>query len=113
MEAMEWRHRITTEAAGSGGKALVAGALVPVEWILQRLSEGWSVDQLMAEKSALFPEDIQAALAYATELIRRNELVALTEDEDLGIRTALESVRVGRGIPLDEARRRIDDVFKQ
>ena len=113
MKLIEWRHRITTEAAGSAGKAVVAGALVPVEWILERLSEGWSVDRVMAEKPALSPEDIHAALAYATELLRRSELIPLTEEEDLGIRTALESLRAGRGIPLNEARRRIDDVFKQ
>lgn len=113
MELMEWRHRITTEAAGSRGRAVVAGALVPVEWILERLSDGWSVDRVIAEKPGLLVEDVQAALAYATDLLRRNELPALTDEEELGIRAAMDSLRAGRGIPLDEARRRIDDVFKQ
>ena len=85
MEPMEWRHRITTEAAGSAGKAVVAGAVVPVEWILERLSEGWSVDRVMAEKPALSPEDIHAALAYATELLRRSELIPLTAEDPEGL----------------------------
>jgi uncharacterized protein (DUF433 family) len=62
--------------AGSGVEKPVAkGTRLMVEFILERLGDGATVDDLVANYVGLTPDHIGAATAYAAALPRRDELV--------------------------------------
>ena len=60
------------------GKPVVEGTRITVEFILDRLSQGASPDELLENFEGLRPEHLPAALAYAAAVVRNDELVAAT-----------------------------------
>ena len=70
--------RIVADPAIMAGKPVVAGTRITVESILERLSAGESVEQILQAHPRLGREAINAALAYAAALLR-NEVVYATE----------------------------------
>jgi len=48
-----------------GGKACIAGTRITVGMILMQISEGTTIDELLAEYPLLTKEDIAEALRYA------------------------------------------------
>lgn len=52
------------------GKPVVAGTRIPVELILEKLSAGESVEQILKAHPRLTREAIRAALAFASETLR-------------------------------------------
>ena len=60
--------RIHVDPAICHGKACIRGTRIMVSVILANLAEGMSADAIIAEYPSLQPDDIQAALAYASEL---------------------------------------------
>ena len=57
------------------GKPVVRGTRITVEFILERLAGGWSVEDLVREHPRLQAEDVRAALAYAAESIGSDSYV--------------------------------------
>jgi len=53
------------------GKPVIEGTRVDVATILQSLAAGWTVEQVMAEYHVK-REDVQAALAYAADVIEKS-----------------------------------------
>lgn len=70
--------RITLDPNICHGKPCIRGLRYPVETILELLSSGMSVDEILADYEDLEREDILAALAFAARLsqIKRIESVA-------------------------------------
>lgn len=60
--------RITVDPDICHGKACVRGLRYPVELLLELLSSGMSVDDVLTDCADLEREDIHAALAYAARL---------------------------------------------
>ena len=61
------------------GKAVIRGMRYPVESVLEWLSSGMSVDEILADYPDLEREDIFAVLQYAARLartLRQQDLVA-------------------------------------
>lgn len=52
------------------GKPVIAGTRVTVELILEKLSAGETVEQILEAHPRLTREAIQAALAFAAEVLR-------------------------------------------
>jgi uncharacterized protein (DUF433 family) len=52
------------------GKPVIAGTRITVEHILEELAAGSTVDELLEAHPRLTREAIQAALAYAVELLK-------------------------------------------
>lgn len=52
------------------GKPVIKGTRIPVELILEKLSAGESPEQILAAHPRLTREAIQAALAFATRVLR-------------------------------------------
>ncbi len=75
---MEWNERITIDPAICHGKPTLRGLRYPVEMVLELLSAGMSVEDILADYEDLEREDILAALAFATRLsqVKRLELLA-------------------------------------
>jgi uncharacterized protein (DUF433 family) len=57
------------------GKPVIRGTRVPVELILRKLSEGAAEIDLLNAYPRLAREDIQAALAYAADVVAHEENV--------------------------------------
>ena len=60
--------RITIDPAICHGKACVRGLRYPVEMLLNLLSSGMTVDEILSDYEDLEREDLLAALAYAAQL---------------------------------------------
>jgi uncharacterized protein (DUF433 family) len=58
------------------GKPVIKGTRITVELIIQKLSEGSTHEQLIDAYPSLTPENILAALAYASEVISNETLIA-------------------------------------
>ncbi len=65
---MNFADRITIDPNICHGKPTIRGLRYPVEMILELLSSGMTVDQILDDYEDLEREDILAALAFATRL---------------------------------------------
>lgn len=63
-------NRITIDPAICHGKPTIRGLRYPVETILELLSGGATVEQILADYEDLEREDVLAVLEYATRLSR-------------------------------------------
>jgi uncharacterized protein (DUF433 family) len=68
--AMNWQQRITVDPNVLVGKPIVKGTRISVEFVIDLLARGWTTEQILKEYDHLTPEDIQACLAYASEMLK-------------------------------------------
>jgi uncharacterized protein (DUF433 family) len=61
------------------GKPVVAGTRVTVELILEKLSAGETVEEILKAHPRLTREGIQAALAFAAEALRADVVYPIAE----------------------------------
>ena len=52
------------------GKPIVKGTRISVEFVIDLLSRGWTADQILREYDHLAQEDVQACLAYASDVLK-------------------------------------------
>lgn len=67
---MDLTDRITIDPEICHGKPTIRGLRYPVEMILELLSSGMTIEEILADYEDLEREDILAALAFATRLSR-------------------------------------------
>lgn len=75
--------RITIDPAVCHGKPCVRGLRYPVETLLELLSSGMTVDEVLADYEDLEREDLLAALAYGAKVVRT---LSVDEEEQRAIR---------------------------
>lgn len=63
------------------GKPVIRGTRIPVELIVKMLAQGIAEEEILKEYPRLEPEDIKAALAYASEVLSNEEVFPLIETE--------------------------------
>jgi uncharacterized protein (DUF433 family) len=73
---MNWRERIVVDPEVLAGKPVVRGTRLSVEFLLDRLADGWSTDDLYRSYPRLQPADLQAVFAFAAEVMKDEEYVA-------------------------------------
>ncbi|MBN1361504.1 MAG: DUF433 domain-containing protein [Sedimentisphaerales bacterium] len=66
---MKWKDYIIADAAVLGGKPSIKGTRLSVEFIIQRLAQGWTEARLLENYPRLIPEHLQAVFAYLQECI--------------------------------------------
>ncbi|NUM74964.1 DUF433 domain-containing protein [candidate division KSB1 bacterium] len=66
--------RITFNSNIFGGKPIIRGMRISVEMILDLLSQGATVEELLEDYPALEAEDIRACLAYAKSIIASEDV---------------------------------------
>jgi uncharacterized protein (DUF433 family) len=66
---MSWRDHIHSEPEILGGKPVVRGTRLAVDFLLGLLAEGWSTDQVLDNYPQLTPEALRAVFAYASEVL--------------------------------------------
>ena len=69
--------RIVTDPDICHGKPCIKGTRILVSVILDNLAAGLTPEEIVAEYPPLTLQDVQAALAYASELVREEELLPL------------------------------------
>lgn len=69
--------RISTDANICHGKPCIKGTRIMVSVVLDNLAAGLTPEEIIAEYPPLTLEDIKAAIAYAAELAREEDLVPL------------------------------------
>ena len=74
---MPWQDRIVIDPAVLVGKPVVRGTRISVEWVVDLLAAGWSREQILENYPHLTPEDIQACLGYASELLHSEKIFPL------------------------------------
>ena len=67
--------RITFNPNILGGKPIIKGTRISVQFILELLGAGMSIDEILAEYPHLQREDILAALDYAAKTIANEEII--------------------------------------
>jgi len=67
--------RVVVDPRVMGGKPVIKGTRIPVYFILELLSNGWSIDDILREYPHLTREDVLAALKYAASVLREEVIV--------------------------------------
>jgi len=71
---MKYKDRITTDLEVLGGKPIIKGTRISVEFILELYAFGAAKEEIIRGYPHLSEEDIHAALSYATRFLK-NEIV--------------------------------------
>ncbi|MGQ0633368.1 MAG: DUF433 domain-containing protein [Planctomycetaceae bacterium] len=74
---MDWQDRISVDPKVLVGKPVIRGTRIAVEFLLELLAEAWTHEQILKNYPQLTPDDIQAALHYATETIKQEHVYPL------------------------------------
>lgn len=74
---MNWEDRIIVDSKVLVGKPIVKGTRIAVEFVVDLLGRGWTIEQVLNEYDHLMPEDIQACLAYASDVLKSERVYLL------------------------------------
>lgn len=74
---MKKTNLIVSDPSVMMGKPVIAGTRITVELVLEKLSAGESVEQIIAAHPGLTREAIQAAFAFAAEALRADVVYPL------------------------------------
>ena len=69
-----WRERVSVDPAICHGRACIRGTRVMVSVILDNIAAGVPRPQILASYPSLQSADIDAAIAYAAELVREGAI---------------------------------------
>ena len=71
---MDWPERIVLDPKVLGGKPIVKGTRLAVEFVVDLLAQGWPEEEILENYPGLEREDISACLRYATEVLRSEKV---------------------------------------
>jgi len=74
-----WRTMIRSDPAIMMGKPVIAGTRITVELILEKLGAGETVEQILEAHPHLTKDAIQAAQAFAAEVLKADVVYPLAE----------------------------------
>ncbi len=75
---MNWKDRIVIDPNVLVGKPVIKGTLIAVAFIVELLAEGWTHEHILKNYPHLTTEDIQAALHYASDMMKQEKRYPLT-----------------------------------
>jgi uncharacterized protein (DUF433 family) len=76
---MNWRTRIVLDPRILVGKPVIKGTRIPVELVIDLLGRGYTQEQVLEQYDHLTREDVQACLAYASEVLRSERVYAIPD----------------------------------
>ena len=71
---MTWQDHIVIDPKILVGKPVIRGTRIAVEFVIDLLGRGWTVEQILEEYDHLTREQIQACLAYASEMLKTEQV---------------------------------------
>ena len=78
MKDQQLLDRITLNPKVMAGKPVIKGTRLTVEYILNLLAHGASLEEILEEYKGLTPEEIQACLLFATRSLENTSFMPLT-----------------------------------
>ncbi|MGM9511949.1 DUF433 domain-containing protein [Larkinella sp. GY13] len=66
--------RITIDPEICHGKPVIRGLRYPVETMLELLTSGMTIEQILADYEDLERDDLLACLAYATSMVKTKDI---------------------------------------
>ncbi len=72
---MNYLDHIETRAGVVGGKPVIKGTRIAVELVLQFLTAGWTVEDILREYPTLTNDDLRAIFALAAELVMEERFI--------------------------------------
>jgi uncharacterized protein (DUF433 family) len=73
----DWLKKVTINQDVCRGKPCIRGTRIMVSVVLDNLAEGLSPEEIVEEYPPLTLEDIRAAISYAANLTREEEILPL------------------------------------
>lgn len=77
MSRIRWQNYVTIDPEIHHGEPCIAGTRVPVAIIVGSIADGMTVEEIISEYPQLGREAVQAALAYAADVVRQDILLPL------------------------------------
>lgn len=74
---MTWTDHVVADSRIVGGKPVIKGTRLAVDFILGLLAEGWSREQLRSNYPQLTDEALLAVFGYAAEVLHDQMLVSV------------------------------------
>ena len=74
---MDWKDHIIVDPKVLVGKPVIKGTRIAVEFVMELLGRGWTVEQILHEYDHLTLEDIQACLSYASDVLKSERVYLL------------------------------------
>lgn len=74
---MDWKDRIEVNTEVLVGKPIIKGTRISVELILDRVADGWTMEDVLAAYPTIKRDDVLAALSFASELFKEETFVAV------------------------------------
>ena len=74
---MTWTDHIHADPAILGGKPVIKGTRLAVDFVLQLLADGWSRDDLRENYPQLSDDALRAVFAYAAEVLHDQTIIPL------------------------------------
>jgi uncharacterized protein (DUF433 family) len=74
---IKWQKYITIDPDIHHGEPCIKGTRVPVSIIIGSIADGMTFDEILDAYPQLKQESIQAALAYAAEVVRQDVILPL------------------------------------
>lgn len=74
---MDWKERIVSDKNVLLGKPVIKGTRISVEFILERLADGWTEEKILDSYPHITHLDIQAIFSYLNEYVKDGLVVEL------------------------------------
>ncbi len=72
---MNWKEHIIVDQGVLAGKPVIKGTRISLEFIIERLAQGWTEKDLLENYPRLTPTDLQAVFTYIQECIQDGLLI--------------------------------------
>ena len=73
-----WQDRIEINEKVVVGRPVIRGTRITVDFILELLAQGWTIEHVLKNYPRLTKEDIQAALEYSAEALKTETVYQLS-----------------------------------
>jgi uncharacterized protein (DUF433 family) len=73
----DWHDHIVVDETILAGKPVIRGTRIAVDLLMDRLADGWTMDDILAAYPRLTRDDVLAAIGFVTEVFREEQYVAV------------------------------------
>jgi len=74
---MNWKDHVVVDPKVLVGKPIIRGTRISVELLMDRLADGWSMEQILESYPRVTRDDVLAAIAFVTEVFREEDYIAI------------------------------------
>ncbi|WP_111670643.1 DUF433 domain-containing protein [Algoriphagus litoralis] len=74
---MDWKERIISDKNVLLGKPVIKGTRISVEFLLERLADGWSESKILESYPHIKKEDLQAVFSYLNDFVKDGLMVEI------------------------------------